>query len=71
MNVLKLLQDKRSAAKGGKKPRPLTVQERRALNLSLIHILAVLILSGSLVILGNLLSDILYCVADPRIKSMK
>lgn len=34
-------------------------------------VMAVLILSGSLVILGNLLSDILYCVADPRIKSMK
>lgn len=34
-------------------------------------VMAVLILSGSLVILGNLLSDILYCLIDPRIKSMQ
>ena len=34
-------------------------------------IMAVLLLSGTLVILGNLLSDVLYCLTDPRIKSMK
>ena len=34
-------------------------------------VMSVLVLSGTLVILGNLLSDILYCVTDPRIKSMK
>lgn len=34
-------------------------------------IMAVLFLSGTLVILGNLLSDVLYCLTDPRIKSMK
>lgn len=33
-------------------------------------IMAVLIISSSLVILGNLLSDILYCLIDPRIKEM-
>lgn len=33
-------------------------------------VMAVLVLSGTLVILGNLLSDILYCVTDPRIKSV-
>lgn len=34
-------------------------------------VMAILVLSGSLVILGNLLSDILYCLVDPRIKSMQ
>jgi peptide/nickel transport system permease protein len=34
-------------------------------------IMSVLVLSGTLVILGNLLSDILCCLTDPRIKSMK
>lgn len=34
-------------------------------------VMSVLVLSGTLVILGNLLSDILYCVTDPRIKTMK
>ena len=34
-------------------------------------IMAVLVLSGTLVILGNLLSDVLYCITDPRIKSMQ
>ena len=34
-------------------------------------IMAILLLSASLVILGNLLSDILYCITDPRIKSMQ
>lgn len=34
-------------------------------------IMSVLILSSSLVILGNLLSDILYCLTDPRIKTMR
>lgn len=34
-------------------------------------IMAVLLLSSTLVILGNLLSDILYCLTDPRIKSMQ
>jgi len=34
-------------------------------------IMAVLILSSSLVIIGNLLSDILYCLIDPRIKEME
>ena len=33
--------------------------------------MAILVLSSTLVILGNLLSDILYCVVDPRIKSMQ
>lgn len=33
-------------------------------------IMAVLIISATLVILGNLLSDILYCLIDPRIKEM-
>lgn len=31
-------------------------------------VMAVLVLSGSLVIISNLLSDILYCIVDPRIK---
>ena len=34
-------------------------------------VMAILVLSSTLVILGNLLSDILYCVVDPRIKSMQ
>lgn len=33
-------------------------------------IMIVLVLSSTLVILGNLLSDILYCVTDPRIRKM-
>lgn len=32
-------------------------------------VMSVLVLSGSLVILGNLLSDILYSIVDPRIRS--
>ena len=34
-------------------------------------IMAILLLSSTLVILGNLLSDILYCLIDPRIKEMR
>ncbi len=34
-------------------------------------IMAILLLSSTLVILGNLLSDILYCLTDPRIKEMR
>lgn len=34
-------------------------------------VMMILLLSGSLVILGNLLSDILYCITDPRIKTMR
>lgn len=34
-------------------------------------IMVVLVLSSILVILGNLLSDILYCVTDPRIRGMR
>lgn len=34
-------------------------------------VMSILLLSGSLVILGNLLSDILYCITDPRIKTMR
>ncbi|EOS82052.1 hypothetical protein C817_00106 [Dorea sp. 5-2] len=34
-------------------------------------VMSILILSGTLVILGNLLSDVLYCLTDPRIKTMK
>lgn len=34
-------------------------------------IMAVLILSSSLVIIGNLLSDIIYCLIDPRINEME
>lgn len=34
-------------------------------------IMAILVLSSSLVIIGNLLSDILYCLVDPRIKEME
>ncbi len=33
-------------------------------------VMSILVLSGTLVILGNLLSDILYCITDPRIKSL-
>ena len=33
-------------------------------------VMIVLILSSTLVVLGNLLSDILYCVTDPRIRMM-
>lgn len=34
-------------------------------------IMAVMLMSSCMVILGNLLSDILYCLVDPRIKSMR
>lgn len=34
-------------------------------------IMAILLISSSLVIIGNLLSDILYCLIDPRIKEME
>lgn len=34
-------------------------------------VMSILVLSGTLVILGNLLSDILCCVIDPRIKTKK
>lgn len=34
-------------------------------------VMAILLLSATLVILGNLLSDILYCLTDPRIKEMR
>lgn len=34
-------------------------------------IMAILLLSSTLVILGNLLSDIFYCINDPRIKEMR
>jgi peptide/nickel transport system permease protein len=34
-------------------------------------IMAILLLSSSLVLIGNLLSDILYCLIDPRIKEME
>lgn len=34
-------------------------------------IMAILVISSSLVIVGNLLSDILYCLIDPRIKGME
>lgn len=33
-------------------------------------VMIVLVLSSTLVVLGNLLSDILYCVTDPRIRKM-
>ena len=33
-------------------------------------VMAILVLSSTLVILGNLLSDILYCITDPRIREM-
>lgn len=33
-------------------------------------VMIILVLSSALVILGNLLSDILYCVTDPRIREM-
>ncbi len=34
-------------------------------------IMAVLLLSSTMVILGNLVGDILYCLVDPRIKAMR
>ena len=34
-------------------------------------IMVILVLSSTLVILGNLLSDILYCITDPRIRKMR
>ena len=34
-------------------------------------VMIILILSSTLVVLGNLLSDILYCVTDPRIRKMR
>lgn len=34
-------------------------------------IMAVLLISSALVIIGNLIADILYCVIDPRIREMK
>lgn len=34
-------------------------------------VMAIMLFSASLVILGNLLSDILYCIIDPRIKEMR
>lgn len=34
-------------------------------------VMAILVLSASLVIIGNLLSDVLYCVADPRIREAR
>ena len=33
-------------------------------------VMIILVLSSSLVILGNLLSDFLYCITDPRIREM-
>lgn len=32
-------------------------------------VMSILVLSGTLVILGNLLSDVIYCLTDPRIKT--
>ncbi len=34
-------------------------------------VMAIMLFSASLVILGNLISDILYCIIDPRIKEMR
>ncbi len=34
-------------------------------------VMSILLLSGTLVILGNLISDIIYCLTDPRIKTMR
>lgn len=34
-------------------------------------IMAVMLMSSCMVILGNLLSDILYCLVDPRVKAMR
>lgn len=34
-------------------------------------VMAVMLLASSLVVIGNLLSDILYCIIDPRIKGMR
>lgn len=47
---------------------PYFVNAVRALDYPII--MAILLLSSSLVIIGNLLSDILYCLIDPRIKEM-
>lgn len=47
---------------------PYFVTAVRALDFPVI--MAILLLSSSLVIIGNLLSDILYCLIDPRIKEM-
>lgn len=47
---------------------PYFVNAVRALDYPVI--MAILLLSSSLVIIGNLLSDILYCLIDPRIKEM-
>lgn len=47
---------------------PYFVNAVRALDYPVI--MAILLLSSSLVIMGNLLSDILYCLIDPRIKEM-
>jgi peptide/nickel transport system permease protein len=33
-------------------------------------VMAIMLLSSSLVIIGNLVSDLLYCIVDPRIKGM-
>lgn len=48
---------------------PYFVNAVRALDYPVI--MAILLLSSSLVIMGNLLSDILYCLIDPRIKEMR
>lgn len=34
-------------------------------------VMSILVLSGTLVILGNLLSDVIYCLTDPRIKNQR
>lgn len=47
---------------------PYFVTAVRALDYPII--MAILLLSSTMVILGNLLSDILYCLIDPRIKEM-
>lgn len=47
---------------------PYFVTAVRALDYPII--MAILLLSSSLVIIGNLLSDIVYCLIDPRIKEM-
>lgn len=47
---------------------PYFVNAVRALDYPVV--MAILLLSSSLVITGNLLSDILYCLIDPRIKEM-
>lgn len=48
---------------------PYFVNAVRALDYPVI--MAILLLSSSLVIIGNLISDILYCLIDPRIKGMR